>query len=132
MAKRPKPPFELREGEQLVTQSPAAVVHKLGVTTGRLWLTSQRVVFHPAVPLAFWIIPVFGLALYAINRPQRRELELSQIGARERTKFGRNPNVLVLATRDLSRDLKVVIDDFDAFHAALGAQPALSTNSSPT
>jgi hypothetical protein len=62
-----------------------------------------------------------------MNRPHRRELALSQIGSRERTSFGRNRNVLVLGTRDLSRDLKVVIDDFDAFIAALAAQHALSS-----
>jgi hypothetical protein len=117
--REPEPPFPLREGEQRVAQSPAAVIHRLGVTTGRLWLTSERVVFRPAVPLAFWIVPVFGLALYLLNRLHHRELALSQIGSRERTSFGRNRNVLVLGTRDLSRDLKIVVDDFDAFTAAL-------------
>jgi hypothetical protein len=124
--KQPKPPFDLREGEQHVTHSAAAVIHRLGVTTGRLWLTSERVVFQPVVPLAFWIIPLFGLGLYAMNRPHRRELELSQIGTRDRTSFGRNRNVLVLGTRDLTRDLKVIVDDFDAFTAALAAQPKLA------
>ena len=130
-AKRsPKVPFELREGEAVVTQSPGAVIHRLGVTTGRLWLTSERVVFHPVVPIAFWVVPLLGLVLYVMNRPHRRQLELSQIGSRDRTAFGRNPNVLVLETSDLSRDLKVVVDDFDAFNAALSAQRALPTTSS--
>jgi hypothetical protein len=125
--KPPQAPFQLRDGEQHVAQSPAARIHWLGVTTGRLWLTSERVVFQPVVPLAFWIVPLLGLALLVMNRPHRRELALSQIGSRERTSFGRNRNVLVLGTRDLSRDLKVVIDDFDAFIAALAAQHALSS-----
>lgn len=128
--KPPQAPFPLRDGEQHVAQSPGAVIHRLGVTTGRLWLTSERVVFQPVVPLAFWIVPLFGLVLLAMNRPHRRELALSQIGSCERTSFGRNRNVLVLGTRDLSRDLKVVVDDFDAFTAALAAQPALSSPSS--
>lgn len=123
MPKAPRPgkppPFPLREGEQHVAQSPAAMVHRLGVTTGRLWLTSERVAFRPAVPLAFWVIPVFGLALWLLNRPHRRELPLSQIAATDRTSFGRNPNVLVIGTNDLSRDLKIVIDDFDAFTTEL-------------
>jgi hypothetical protein len=122
--REPSPPFQLHEGEQHVAHSPAAVIHRLGVTTGRLWLTSERVVFQPVVPLAFWIVPVFGLALYLMNRPHRRELPLSLIGSRDRTSFGRNRNVLVLGTRDLSRDLKIVVDDFDAFTAALATQHA--------
>lgn len=122
--REPTPPFQLRDGEQHAAHSPAAVIHRLGVTTGRLWLTSERVVFQPVVPLAFWIVPVFGLALYLMNRPHRRELPLSQIGSRERTSFGRNKNVLVLGTRDLSRDLKVIVDDFDAFTAALADRHA--------
>lgn len=129
--KLPKLPFALRDGERVVTQSPGAVIHKLGVTTGRLWLTSERVAFHPVVPLAFWIVPLFGLVLYVMNRPHRRALELSKIVARDRTTFGRNRNVLVLVTGDLSRDLKVVIDDYDGFAAALDAQPALSIASPP-
>jgi hypothetical protein len=120
----PKAPFELRENERHVAHSPAAVIHRFGVTTGRIWLTSERVVFQPVVPIAFWVIPIFGLALHLMNRPHRRELPLSQIGSGERTSFGRNRNVLVLGTRDLSRDLKVVVDDFDAFTAALAAQRA--------
>jgi hypothetical protein len=127
--KPPRPPFALREGEQHVAHSPAAVVHRLGVTTGRLWLTSQRVVFQPVVPLAFWIVPLFGLVLYLMNRPHRRQIELAQIGSAERTSFGRNRNVLVLGTRDLSRDLKVIVDDFDAFTAALSARRALAPSS---
>jgi hypothetical protein len=95
------------------------VLHRLGVTTGRLWLTSERVAFQPIVPLAFWIIPLFGLVLYLMNRPHRRELALAQVATAERTTFGRNRNVLVLGTRDLTRDLKVVVDDFDSFTAAL-------------
>lgn len=126
----PKVPFPLRAGEQVVTQSPGAVIHRLGVTTGRLWLTSERVVFHPVVPIAFWVVPLLGLVLHVMNRPHRRQLELSQIASRGRSKFGRNPNVLVLGTNDLSRDLKVVIDDFDGFIAALAAQRALPTTSS--
>jgi len=121
----PKPPFPLREGERYLAHSPAASIHRFGVTTGRIWLTSERVVFWPVVPILFWVIPVFGLALYAMNRPQRREVALSQLGSAERTSFGRNRNVLLLGTRDLSRDLKVVIDDFDVFTAALSAQRAL-------
>ncbi len=128
---QPKAPFPLREGERHVTHSPGAVIHRLGVTTGRLWLTSERVAFQPVVPLAFWIVPLFGLVLYALNRPHRRELELSQIASADRTAFGRNRNVLVLGTRDLSRDLRVVVDDFDAFTDALAAQRkrALPTSS---
>lgn len=129
--KLPKLPFALRDGERVVTQSPGAVIHKLGVTTGRLWLTSERVAFQPVIPLAFWIVPLFALVLHVMNRPHRRELELSKLVARERTTFGRNRNVLVLVTGDLSRDLKVVIDDYDAFAAALDAQPALSLPSTP-
>jgi hypothetical protein len=121
-----KPPFPLREQERHVAQSPAASIHRLGVTTGRLWLTSERLVFWPIVPLAFWIVPVFGLALYAMNRPHRRDLALSQLGSAERTSFGRNRNVLLLGTRDLSRDLKLIVDDFDAFTAALADQRAQS------
>jgi hypothetical protein len=124
--KPPKLPFPLREGERYVAHSHAATIHRLGATTGRLWLTTERVVFQPAVPIAFWLVPLLGLALYLVNRPQRRELAIAQIGTAERTSFGRNPNVLLLATRDLSRDLKVVIDDFDAFTAALSAERARS------
>jgi hypothetical protein len=134
-SKPPKLPFPLREGERYVAHSHGATIHRLGATTGRLWLTTERVVFQPAVPLVFWLVPVLGLALYLVNRPQRRELAISQIGTAERTSFGRNPNVLLLATRDLSRDLKVVIDDFDAFTAALSAERArslLPDASSPT
>jgi hypothetical protein len=127
----PKPPFPLGEGEQLVAQSPAAVVHRLGVTTGRLWLTSERVVFRPVVPLVFWLVPVFGLVLYVMNRVHRRELALSQIASRERTSFGRNRNVLLLGTNDLTRDLKVIVDDFDAFAAAIAAQRTLAAPASP-
>lgn len=127
-----KPPFPLREGEQLVAQTPAAAIHKLGATAGRLWLTSERVVFWPTVPVAFWIVPLLGLMLHLINRPQRRELALGALGSAERTSFGRNPNVLLLGTRDLSRDLKVVIDDFDAFAEALSTQRRLAAASSPS
>ena len=118
----PKPPFPLREGEQLVARSPAAALHRIGATPGKLWLTSERVVFWPTVPVAFWVVAPLGLMLWAVNRPQRRDIPLAQIASAERTKFGRNPNILLLATRDLSRDLKVVLDDIDAFTAALAAQ----------
>jgi hypothetical protein len=124
-----KPPFPLRAQEELVAHSPAASIHRLGVTTGRLWLTSERVVFWPVVPVLLWIIPPLGLGLYALGRLQRRELAISQLGSAERTSFGRNRNVLLLGSRDLSRDLKVVIDDFDAFTAALSAQRARSISS---
>ncbi|HWU88048.1 MAG TPA: hypothetical protein VN253_12265 [Kofleriaceae bacterium] len=124
-----KPPFQLRADERHAAHSPAAKLHRFGVTTGRLWLTSERVVFQPVVPLPFWLIPPLGAVMYLLNRPQRRELALSEIGARGRTSFGRNRNVLVLGTRDLSPDLKVVVDDFDAFTAALAAQPALAISS---
>ena len=117
-----KPPFPLREGETLVAHSHAASIHKLGATPGRIWLTSERVVFWPTVPVAFWVVAPLGLMLWAVNRPQRREIPLAQLASAERAKFGRNPNVLLLATRDLSRDLKVVLDDYDAFTAALAAQ----------
>ena len=71
--------------------------------------------------------PVLGAAMYLMNLPHRRDLPLADIGRRERTSFGRNPNVLILGTRDLAtRDLKVVVDDFDAFAAALAAQRALT------
>ena len=125
-----KPPFPLREGEQLVAQSPAASIHRLGATMGRVWLTSERVVFWPTVPVAFWIVPPLGLMLHLINRPQRRELPLTALGTAERTTFGRNRNVLLLGTRDLSRDLKIVVDDFDAFTAALSAARGLAASSS--
>jgi hypothetical protein len=121
-----KPPFPLREGEQLVTQTPAAALHKLGATPGRLWLTSERVVFWPTVPVTFWIVPPLGLMLHLINRPQRRELALTALATAERTSHGRNRSVLLLGTRDLSRDLKVVIDDFDAFTEALSARRRLA------
>jgi hypothetical protein len=128
-AARPPPPpkklpFELREGERYVAHSPAASIHRLGASMGRIWLTSQRVLFRPVVPLGFWLIPPFALALLLVNRWQRRELPLTQIGTAERTTFGRNRNVLLLGTTDLTRDLKVVVDDFDAFTAALSAQRA--------
>jgi hypothetical protein len=128
----PRPPFPLREQEQLLAQSPAAAIHRMGVTTGRIWLTTERLVFWPVVPVLLWAIPPLGLGLYALGRLQRRELPLSQLGSAERTSFGRNRNVLLLGTRDLSRDLKVVVDDFDAFAAALSARrAALSGASSP-
>jgi hypothetical protein len=120
------PPFPLRDAEQVIAVSPAAKIHRFGLTTGRLWLTSERVVFRPVVPWAFWIVPILGLVYYLLNKPQRRELALSEIASRDRTTFGRNRNVLVLATRDLSPDLKVVVDDFDGFVAAISAQPALT------
>jgi len=126
-AARPPPkklPFELREGEGYVAHSPAASIHRLGASMGQIWLTTQRVVFRPVVPFAFWVIPPFALALLLVNRLQRRELPLAKIGTAERTSFGRNRNVLLLGTTDLTRDLKVVIDDFDAFTAALSAQRA--------
>lgn len=122
-----KPPFPLRESEQHVAHSPAAKVHRFGLTTGRLWLTSERVYFQPVVPWAFWIVPLLGAVMYIMNRPHRRDLPLSDIGSRSRTSFGRNRNVLILATRDLSPDLKVVVDDFDVFTSALAAQPALAS-----
>jgi hypothetical protein len=118
----PKPPFPLREGEQLVARSHAAALHRFGATPGKLWLTSERVVFWPTVPVAFWVVAPLGLMLWAVNRPQRRDIPLAQLASAERAKYGRNPNVLLLATRDLSRDLKVVLDDIDAFTAALAAQ----------
>jgi len=132
MAPPSRPPFPLREAERFIAQSPAASIHRLGVTPGRLWLTSERVVFWPVVPLPFWILLPFGLALYGVNRLQRRELALSQLGTAERSSFGRNRNVLVLGTRDLTRDLKVVVDDFDAFAAALSAQRAAIPPDAPS
>lgn len=122
----PKLPFPLRDGERYITHSTAAKLHKLGATAGRLYLTSERVVFHPVIPWPLWIIPIFGAAMYLLNRPQRRELALSEIGARERSSFGRNQNVLILGTRDMTPDLKVVVDKFAAFASALAAQPALA------
>lgn len=125
MARSPKPPFELREGEQHVSCTHGAVLHRLGATPGRLWLTSQRVVFQPLVPWALWIIPPLGAAMYLLNRTYRRELALADIARRERASFGRNPNVMILGTRELAaKDLKVVVDDFDRFARTLSAQPA--------
>lgn len=117
----PRPPFPLREGERLLAQSPGASFHWLGATGGVLWLTSERVVFWPVVPILFWIALPLGLGLWAMNRPRRREIELSRLTAVERTSFGRNPNVMVLVTGDLSRDLKVFVETLDAFAAALAA-----------
>jgi hypothetical protein len=134
-----KPPFPLREGETLVAHSHAASIHKLGATPGRIWLTSERVVFWPTVPIVFWAALPLGLMMYLVNRPQRRELAIAALGTAERTTFGRNRNVLLLGKRDLSRDLKVVVDDFDAFSEALfarrrqvaAASPDPSSSSSP-
>ncbi|HWO22840.1 MAG TPA: hypothetical protein VNO30_28970 [Kofleriaceae bacterium] len=120
-----KPPFPLREGEELVTYSPAASIHKLGATIGRIWLTTERVVFWPVVPIVFWIALPLGLMLYLVNLPQRRELAIGALGTAERTTFGRNRNVLLLGARDLSRDLKVIVDDFDAFTESLSARRRL-------
>jgi hypothetical protein len=126
----PKLPFPLRDGERYIAHSQAAKLHKLGATAGRLYLTSERVVFHPVVPWPLWILPLLGAVLYLMNRPQRRELLLSEIGSRERSSFGRNQNVLILATRDMTPDLKVVVDKFDAFTAALSSQPSLAAPTS--
>ena len=128
----PTPPFPLRPGERVVARSHAAALHKLGATAGRLWLTSERVVFWPQVPLAFWLLPPLGLALWVMNRPQRRHLAFAQLANVERTSFGRNPNVLLLVTPDMSRDLKVVVDDFDAFTAALAAERARALAAGPS
>ena len=127
-----KPPFPLRAGEELVAHSSAAALHKLGATLGRIWLTSERVVFWPTVPILFWVIPPLGLMLYLVNLPQRRELAIGALGTAERTTFGRNRNVLVLGTRDLSRDLKVIVDDFDAFTESLSARRRLIAPPSPS
>lgn len=134
----PQPPFPLREGERPLARHHAAALHRLGATPGKLWLTSERVVFWPQVPILFWIVLPLGIGLWLVNRPQRRDIPLAKVTAAERTTFGRNRNVLVLVTSDMSRDLKVVVDGFDAFFAALatargralpGASPSPSSPS---
>ena len=132
----PRPPFPLREGERPLARSHAAAIHRLGATAGKLWLTSERVVFWPTVPILFWIVLPLGLGLWVVNRPQRRDIPLARLASAERTTFGRNRNVLLLVTDDLSRDLRIVLDNFDTFFAALTAArgrslPGAASPSSP-
>jgi len=125
----PKPPFELHPGEQHVRVTPAGSLRGISLTTGRVWLTSERIVFQPVVLWVFWLAPLVGLLLWLMNKSHRREVPLASIKALGRTAFGRNKNVLVLGTG--GAEIKLIVDDFDPFAAALRAQPALTAKLLP-
>ncbi len=125
----PTPPFELHAGEQHVRVTPAGSLRGLSLTTGRVWLTSERLVFQPVVLWVFWLAPLVGLMLWLMNKSHRREVPLASIKALGRTAFGRNKNVLVLGTGDA--EFKLIVDDFDPFAAALRAQPVLTAKLLP-
>jgi hypothetical protein len=119
----PRAPFVLQPSEQHVAWRPAGSLRGFGMTTGRIWLTTQRLVFQPVVLWVFWLAPLVGLILFLVNRAHRVELPLATIAAHGRSKFGRNPNVLVLRTQ-AGVEHRFIIDDFAAFSTPLTAQPA--------
>ena len=120
----PTPPFVLHPSEQHVLVTPAGSLRNLSLTTGRVWLTTERLVFQPVVLWVFWLAPLVGLILWLMNKGHRLELPLAAITSYKRTKFGRNPNVAVLGTA--GTEYKLIVDDFAPFANALTAQPALS------
>ncbi len=123
----PKPPFAIESGEQHVIMRPAGSLRGLSITTGRLWLTSERLVFQPVVLWIFWIAPLVGLLLWMLAKSHRLELRLGEVHSHGRDTFGRNPNLLKLKTKS-GAEHKFVIDDFAPFATALSTQPAfLST-----
>ena len=127
----PKRPFELESGEQLVLFRPAGSVRGIGLTGGRLWLTDRRLYFQPVVFWAFWIAPLVGLMMWALARPHRRDIPLSDIERHARLKFGRNPNMLRLGTKS-GIDLNYIVDDYEPFSAALTKQSAFTSRAVPT
>jgi hypothetical protein len=120
----PTPPFVLAPSEQQVLWKPAGSLKGISLTTGRVWLTSERVVFQPVVLWVFWLAPLVGLLMWLMNKGHRLELPLAQITSHKRITFGRNPNVLVLGTS--TGDHKLIVDDFAPFASALAAQPAFT------
>jgi len=122
----PTPPFALRPAEQHVFVTPAGSLRSLSLTTGRVWLTTERLVFQPVVLWVFWLAPLVGLILWLMNKGHRVEIPLASITSHQRTKFGRNPNVLVLGAA--GAEYRLIVDDFVPFANALTAQPALSAN----
>lgn len=114
------PPFDLAPSETVVHVTPAALLRGITATTGRIWLTNQQFVFHPAVPWVMWIVPLVGLVMWAMNRSHWIRLPLVDIRSRERTSFGRNHNVLRLETT--TGEHKLVIDAYGDFDAALAGQ----------
>jgi len=125
----PTPPFELHAGEKHVRVTPAGSLRGISLTTGRVWLTTERIVFQPVVLWVFWLAPLVGLLMWLMNKSHRREVPLAAVKALGRTTFGRNKNVLVLGTGDA--ETKLIVDDFDPFAAALRAQPALTAKLLP-
>ncbi|MBS1119562.1 MAG: hypothetical protein H6Q90_1790 [Deltaproteobacteria bacterium] len=119
----PKAPFALAPSEQHVIMRPSGSLRGISITSGRLWLTSERLVFQPVVFWVFWLAPLVGLLLWLLARPHRLELPLRAITSHNRDTFGRNPNLLRLRT-DGGVEHKFVIDDFTPFATALATQPA--------
>ncbi|MDB4960031.1 MAG: hypothetical protein JWP01_30 [Myxococcales bacterium] len=120
----PQPPFALAPSENHVLWKPAGSLKGISLTTGRVWLTTDRVVFQPVVLWVFWLAPLVGLIMWLMNKAHRLDLPLSQITSNKRITFGRNPNVLVLGTA--TGEHKLIVDDFAPFAAALIAQPAFT------
>ena len=119
----PTPPFTPGPSEQQVLWKPAGSLRGLSLTTGRAWLTSERLVFQPVLLWVFWLAPLVGLILWLMNKGHRLEVPLASITSHARAKFGRNPNVLVLTT-STGGEHKLIIDDFAPFAEALTAQLA--------
>jgi hypothetical protein len=115
--------------EKVIRVTPAGSLRGISMTTGRVWLTSDRLVFQPVVLWVFWLAPLVGLIMWLANKAHRREWPLSMITSLQRTKFGRNPNVLVIGAA--GGEAKLIVDDFDPFTAALSRQPALSAKLLP-
>ena len=111
------PPFELAPNETVVHTAPALELRGITATSGRIWLTSQQLVFQPIVPWWFWIAPLVGLVFWVMNKSHWIHLPLVEISSHERTTFGRNQNVLRLVTR--KGEHKLVIDALDDFMAKL-------------
>ena len=111
------PPFELAPNETLLHAMPASLIRGIVITSGRVWLTDQRIVFHPVVPWPFWLMPLVGLVLWLMNKGSAFVLPLVDITSRERTSFGRNQNVLRLATR--AGETKLLVEPFDDFMTKL-------------
>jgi hypothetical protein len=120
----PKAPFALGPSEQHVLWKPAGSLGGISLTTGRVWLTTERVIFQPVVLWVFWLAPLVGLLMWLMNKGHRLELPLAQITSQKRITFGRNPNVIVLGTS--TGEHKLIVDDFAPFAAALTAQPAFT------
>ena len=116
-----KIPFELQANEAVVDCWPGARIKSaLSIQTGRVWLTSQRLIFQPTVMVAFWVMPLVGLVMWYLQKKEWLYQPLATIEGTERTSFGRNKNVMKLATR--AGELKILVDQYDAFATAFDNQ----------